>query len=90
MSFSLFALSSTLSFQLLKALINDVKRFFSVRFCSFAYMTFSFSQTLSEHKVDVRCVLQQLLENCLYVKAENVNFMLPQSLSWVLGFQGDR
>lgn len=49
-----------------------------------------FSNSLSEHKVDVHCVLQQLLENCLYVKAENVNFMTPQSLSWVLWFQGDR
>ncbi|KAK7910478.1 hypothetical protein WMY93_015162 [Mugilogobius chulae] len=58
-----------------QALINDVLRDFLNRFV-FVYLDdiLIFSKTLQEHEQHVRQVLQRLLENKLYVKAEKCEF----------------
>lgn len=43
-----------------------------------------FSKTLQEHILQVRTILQRLLENKLFVKAECVPFMSPLCHSWAL------
>lgn len=68
-----------------QALINDVLRDMLNRFV-FVYLDdiLIFSRTPQEHVQHVRLVLQRLLENRLYVKAEKCEFHLP-SVSF-LGF----
>lgn len=68
-----------------QALINDVLRDMLNRFV-FVYLDdiLIFSRNLSEHVQHVRLVLQRLLENRLYVKAEKCDFHVP-SVSF-LGF----
>ncbi|KAI2655590.1 Transposon Tf2-6 polyprotein [Labeo rohita] len=58
-----------------QALVNDVLRDFLNRFI-FVYLDdiLIFSHTLSEHISHVRLVLQRLLENKLFVKAEKCEF----------------
>lgn len=60
-----------------QALINDVLRDFLDRFV-FVYLDdiLIFSKTLAEHHSHVRAVLQRLLENRLYAKAEKCEFHL--------------
>lgn len=41
-----------------------------------------FSLSPQEHTVNVLLVLQRLLENKLFIKAENVSSMFPLSASW--------
>jgi len=58
-----------------QALVSDVLRDFLHKFV-FAYLDdiLIFSHSLVEHKHHVRAVLQTLLENHLYVKAEKCEF----------------
>lgn len=58
-----------------QALVNDVLRDFLNVFV-FVYLDdiLIFSRSLEEHQVHVRSVLQRLLENRLYVKAEKCDF----------------
>ena len=58
-----------------QALVNDVLRDFLHKFL-FVYLDniLIFSLSLGEHKRHVRAVLQRLLENRLYVKAEKCEF----------------
>ena len=58
-----------------QALVNDVLRDVLNRFV-FVYLDdiLIFSQSLEEHQEHVRLVLQRLLENKLYVKAEKCEF----------------
>lgn len=56
-----------------QALVNDVRRdFLNI----FVYLDniLIFSKFLQEHQVHIRAVLQHLLENRLYVKAEKCGF----------------
>lgn len=72
-----------------QALINDVLRDFLNVFV-FVYLDdiLIYSQNLEQHKVHVRTVLQRLLENQLFVKAEKCEFHMP-SVSF-LGFYFDQ
>ena len=67
-----------------QALVNDVLRDMLNRFI-FVYLDdiLIFSQSMEEHVQHVSLVLQLLLENKLFVKAENVSFTLCLSF---LGF----
>lgn len=58
-----------------QALVNDVLRDFINR-CAFVYLDdiLVFSKTVKEHEVHVRQILQRLLENRLFVKAEKCDF----------------
>uniref|UniRef100_A0A3P8R7J1 Gypsy retrotransposon integrase-like protein 1 n=1 Tax=Astatotilapia calliptera TaxID=8154 RepID=A0A3P8R7J1_ASTCA len=58
-----------------QALVNDVLRDFLNVFV-FVYLDdiLIFSKTLEDHRIHVRSVLQRLLENRLYVKAEKCEF----------------
>lgn len=58
-----------------QALVNDVLRDFIDRFV-FVYLDdiLIFSKNLEEHHAHVRAVLQRLLENKLFVKAEKCEF----------------
>lgn len=62
----------------LQNLVNDVLRDFLNSFV-FIYLDniLIFSKNLQEHQVHVRVVLQRLLENRLYVKAEKCEFHAP-------------
>lgn len=68
-----------------QSLVNDILRDMLNRFI-FVYLDdiLIFSQTLEEHQTHVRLVLQRLLENGLFVKAEKCDFH-AQSVSF-LGF----
>lgn len=68
-----------------QALVNDVLRDMLNRFV-FVYLDdiLIFSRTLAEHKQHVRQVLQRLLENRLYVKAEKCAFHVSETA--FLGF----
>jgi len=68
-----------------QALVNDVLRDFLNLFV-FVYLDviLIFSKDLQEHKRHVRQVLQRLLENRLYVKAEKCEFQ--QSSVTFLGY----
>ncbi|XP_023208460.1 retrotransposon-like protein 1, partial [Xiphophorus maculatus] len=68
-----------------QSLINDVLRDYLDEFV-FVYLDdiLIFSKNMTEHKRHVRLVLQRLLENSLYVKAEKCEFHVP-SISF-LGF----
>ncbi len=59
-----------------QALVNDVLRDMVVQFI-YVYLddTLIFSHTLQEHVQHIRQVLQRLLDNGLYVKAEKCFFM---------------
>lgn len=61
-----------------QTLVNDVLRDFLDRFV-FVYLDdiLIFSKDLKEHRIHVRAVLQRLLENKLYVKAEKCEFHAP-------------
>uniref|UniRef100_A0A3Q3GHN4 Gypsy retrotransposon integrase-like protein 1 n=1 Tax=Kryptolebias marmoratus TaxID=37003 RepID=A0A3Q3GHN4_KRYMA len=78
-----FGLSNAPAF--FQALVNDVLRDFLNVFV-FVYLDdiLIYSKTLEEHKHHVRQVLQRLLENKLYVKAEKCEF--HQSSVSFLGF----
>ena len=70
-----------------QALINDVLRDFLIKFV-FVYLDDIqiFSTSVETHRVHERAVLQCLLENRLFVKAEKCMFH-AQTL-WVLRFSG--
>lgn len=69
---------NALRFNLFEALINDVLRNMINRFI-FVYLDdiLIFSRSSSEHEQHVRQVLQRLLKNKLYVKAEKCEFHVP-------------
>lgn len=71
-----------------QALVNDVLRDFLNVFV-FVYLDdiLIYSKSLVEHKHHVRLVLQRLLENKLYVKAEKCEFHVPSVsfLGFILG-----
>lgn len=58
-----------------QALVNDILKDFINR-CAFVYVDdiLIFSKSLAEHEVHVRQILQRLLENKLFVKAEKCEF----------------
>ena len=64
-----------------QALVNDVLRDLLNRVV-FVYLDdiLIFSHTYAEHVSHVREVLRRLMENKLFVKAENVSFMPQQSV----------
>lgn len=68
-----------------QGLVNNVLCDFLNRFV-FVYIDdiLIFSRSQSEHISHVRQVLQRLLENRLFVKAEKCEFMLSQSLFWAM------
>lgn len=59
-------------------LVNDVLRYFLNRF-GFDYLDdiLIFSKSLHQHKIHVQHVLQRLMENRLYIKAEKREFHVP-------------
>ena len=67
-----------------QALVNDVLRDFLNRFV-FVYLDdiLIFSKTQSEHIFHVRQVLQRLMENKLFVKAEKCEFHSSSEFPWV-------
>ena len=77
-----FGLTNALA--VFQALVNDVLRDMLGHF-AFVYIEdiLIFSATLDEHKLHVRAVLQRLLENRLFVKAEKCDFHAPS-----VGFLG--
>ena len=72
-----------------QSLVNDVLRDM-LNHTVFVYIDDIqiFSKSMEEHRVHVRQVLQRLLENRLYVKAEKCEFHIP-SISF-LGYRGVR
>lgn len=74
-----------------QTLVNDVLRDFLDRFV-FVYLDgiLIFSKTLEERQSNVRAVLQRLLENRLYVKAEKCEFHSQTFHSWAIYCQGGR
>ena len=72
-----------------QALINEVIRDYLNHFVFiYLYDILVFSHSLAEHRLSVHWVLQRLLENRLFVKAEKCEFHAPSVTILCYIFQG--